>query len=85
MGKMKKLIKRILVKMQLYEEQSPQQLAKKQRPDFDITTRNKPYFSFENQQVEHVEIDFKIAIQVHVFFMEIMDEVVSVLNSMPFD
>ena len=85
MSKIKEIIKKVLAKLHIYKDRPAQQSTEKTRPDFEIATRNMPYFSFGNRQMRNsLERNPKIAIQVHIFFLEVIEEVVSVLNYMPF-
>ena len=84
----KKIIKKVLIKLGLIKQNTVyNQPAKKITPDFDITTRNMPEYILKSGEIHEELMDFenpKIAIQVHAFFIEVMDEVADILNSIPY-
>lgn len=86
MGLLKRIIKKILIKLHLMKPAQPV-AVKKEKPDFNITTRNMPEYILNAGEFCEGLNDSenpKIAIQVHAFFMEVMNDVVDVLNTIPY-
>lgn len=87
MNKWKQLLKKILIKLHLMKRPEPECAPKKVVPDFAMETRNEPEYIMA-PGAYFAELDDnanpKIAIQIHAFFLDVMEEITEILNSMPY-
>lgn len=93
---MKKFIKRVLVHFRILQNSEPRLsnvsnesnvVEIKKIPDFDIANREKPTIIMRaGKYIEQLDnyIEPKIAIQVHAFFMDVMDEVAGIMSIIPY-
>lgn len=88
MYKLKQFIKKVLMCLHLWKRHDAVQIQEdKHIPDFDISHREQPVFVFQKGKYLE-ELDNKekplIALQLHVFFMDVMGEIVDILNVIPY-
>lgn len=89
MYRIKQLIKKVLIRLHILKRPEPivQVQEEKTIPDFDIESREQPVFVMQAgkylEQLDNQERPL-IALQVHVYFMDVMEEIVEVLNSIPY-
>lgn len=88
MKRIKETVKKILIKLHLYKSRTEELKfeQKKNRPDFDFSYRNIPYINTDREMITKEFLGDgspQIAIHIHVFFLEVLDEIVDLLNSIP--
>lgn len=87
MGKLKQILKKILVKLHLMNPPEPECVPKKEIPDFVTETRNEPeYIMAPGNYCAELDdsLNPKIAIQIHAFFLDVMNEIIEILNEIPY-
>lgn len=87
MNRVKQLLKKILIKLHILDRPEENNISKKEIPDFDLQTRNEPeYIIRPGSYCQKLDdsTNPRIAIQIHAFFMDVMDEIIEILNMIPY-
>lgn len=84
---LKKVMKKILIKLHILKRPEETIVSKREIPDFDLEARPEPEFVMRPGSY-CVELDDcnnpKIAFQIHAFFLEVLDEIIELLNEIPY-